>query len=375
MMLSRRLEDGDDAALGGAVRPPPRADRAAAAQLLGDGLEHLLHLGWQARQHVDVVEHEPGRSSQRVLERARAGREQRPARDVLRVAAETAAEPLGHLRLFLPRHAEGGRDGLPGDVVGGASEPAGDDDDVGLLRLRAHQRRHPLLVVGKRRDQEDVEAERLEPAREPGAVGVGDVSRDELVPDRDDRAGRHRASMPQRPTSLGATQRPAPSGDLVSHRDDYSSSSRCSAAPTSSTAESTSATDFGHSQPERHTSVSSRHLNELQQRRVYACRLSPDHALESVVEAEAFVRERGVVTLTPSSSLPSLYGACHEQPYIPGGKGFGAYPRTKWPWGWELRERPGIHWLRLLRGTGVFHTDAVAAHADPLCREELARAE
>jgi hypothetical protein len=115
--------------------------------------------------------------------------------------------------------------------------------------------------------------------------------------------------------------------------------------------------------------------SELEERRAHACRLSPDRALESVAEAEAFVRERGVVSLTPSSSLPSLYGACHEEPYTPGGKGFGAYPRTKWPWGWELRERPGIHWLRLLRGTGVFLTDAVAAFADPLCREELARAE
>ena len=115
--------------------------------------------------------------------------------------------------------------------------------------------------------------------------------------------------------------------------------------------------------------------SELERRRLDACRLSPDRALESVAEAEAFVRDRGVVTLTPSSSLPSLYGACHEEPYAPGKGGFGAYPRTKWPWGWELRERPGIRWLRLLRGTGVFLTDAVAAFADPLCREELARAE
>jgi hypothetical protein len=116
-------------------------------------------------------------------------------------------------------------------------------------------------------------------------------------------------------------------------------------------------------------------LSELQERRAYACRLTPDRALESLAEAEEFVRERGVVTLTASSSLPSLYGACHEEPYTPGGKGFGAYPRTKWPWGWELRDRPGIWWLRLLRGTGAFFTDAVVAVADPLCREELTRAD
>jgi hypothetical protein len=116
-------------------------------------------------------------------------------------------------------------------------------------------------------------------------------------------------------------------------------------------------------------------LSELEGRRAHACRLSPERALESFAEAEDFVRERGVVTLTPSCSLPSLYGACHEEPYTAGGKGFGAYPRTKWPWGWELRERPGIWWLRLLRGTGVFLTDEVAAAGDPLCREELVRAE
>lgn len=115
--------------------------------------------------------------------------------------------------------------------------------------------------------------------------------------------------------------------------------------------------------------------SELEERRSHACRLTPDRALESVAEAEAFVRDRGVVTLAPSCSLPSLYGACHEEPYTPGGKGFGAYPKTKWPWGWQLRERPGIHWLRLLRGTGVFLTDSVVGAADPLCREELARAE
>ena len=116
-------------------------------------------------------------------------------------------------------------------------------------------------------------------------------------------------------------------------------------------------------------------LDELQERRSEALRLRPELALESLKEAEAFVRERGVVTLTPSCSLPSLYGACHEEPYTPGGKGFGAYPRTKWRWGWELRERPGVYWLRLLRGTGVFLTGAAAGVAGPLCREEVRRAE
>jgi hypothetical protein len=116
-------------------------------------------------------------------------------------------------------------------------------------------------------------------------------------------------------------------------------------------------------------------LGELQERRIRALRLTPDRALGSVAEAEAFLRERGVVTLTASCALPSLYGACHEEPYTPGGRGFGAYPKTKWPWGWELRDRPGIHWLRVLRGTGVFLTDEVVSAVDPLCRADLERAE
>jgi hypothetical protein len=116
-------------------------------------------------------------------------------------------------------------------------------------------------------------------------------------------------------------------------------------------------------------------LSELRERRDDTLRLRPERALDSIADAEAFVRERGVITLTPSCSLPSLYGACHEEPYTPGGHGFGAYPRTKWPWGWELRDRPGIHWLRLLRGTGVFLTDDVIAVADPLCHAELESAE
>ena len=38
-------------------------------------------------------------------------------------------------------------------------------------------------------------AELLEASREPGAVRVGDVPRDELVADREDRSGRHQTSM------------------------------------------------------------------------------------------------------------------------------------------------------------------------------------
>ena len=103
-------------------------------------------------------------------------------------------------------------------------------------------------------------------------------------------------------------------------------------------------------------------------------RLTADRALETLDEAEEWVRERGLVTLLPSTSLPSLFVACHEKPYREGARGFGAWPKTKWWWGGALEER-GLTYAKLLRGSGVFLSDEVAALADPLCREELARAE
>ena len=82
--------------------------------------------------------------------------------------------------------------------------------------------------------------------------------------------------------------------------------------------------------------------------------------------------ERGLVEITPCCSLPSLHTACHEEPYTPGGRGFGAYPRTKYPWGFELTRRPGLHALQIHRGKRLLVTDRVAALVDPLARRALA---
>ena len=108
--------------------------------------------------------------------------------------------------------------------------------------------------------------------------------------------------------------------------------------------------------------------------RAYLLRLTPDRALDSLDDAEAWVRERGLVTLLPSTSLPSLFAACHEEPYSEHARGFGGWPKTKWWWGGALEER-GLLYVKLLRGTGVLVSDDVAALADPLCRAELERAE
>src|SRR5438067_7486778 len=115
-------------------------------------------------------------------------------------------------------------------------------------------------------------------------------------------------------------------------------------------------------------------LPELQERRAYECRLTPDRVLPTIEEAEAFLRDRGLLTRTADSALPSLYEACHEDPYAPGRGGFGEWPATKWPWFGELAEREGIQSLKVHhRGKNLLVTAETAAHLDPICRSEIER--
>ena len=113
-------------------------------------------------------------------------------------------------------------------------------------------------------------------------------------------------------------------------------------------------------------------LEELRERRAFECRLTADRALNSVDEAEAFLRDRGLLTRTADSSLPSLYEACHEEAYKPGSGGFGEWPRTKWPWFGDLAER-GYLVVAVHRGKNLLVTDKVAALLDPVCRAEIER--
>ena len=115
-------------------------------------------------------------------------------------------------------------------------------------------------------------------------------------------------------------------------------------------------------------------LQELQERRAYECRLTPDRALATIDEAEAFLRDRGLLTRTADSALPSLYEACHEDPYAPGRGGFGEWPATKWTWFGELADREGIHRLNVHhRGKNLLVTTEMAALLDPICRSEIER--
>jgi hypothetical protein len=113
-------------------------------------------------------------------------------------------------------------------------------------------------------------------------------------------------------------------------------------------------------------------LDELRERRAFECRLTPDRALGSPDEAAAFLLDRGLLTRTADSALPSLFEACHEEPYAPGQPGFGQWPRTKFPWFGELGAR-GFLILGVHRGKSLLVTDETARLLDPLCRDELER--
>ena len=113
-------------------------------------------------------------------------------------------------------------------------------------------------------------------------------------------------------------------------------------------------------------------LARLREQRVFRCRLSPDRALESVEEADAFLRDRGLLTRTADCALPSLYEACHEDPYRPGSPGFATWPATKWPWFGELADR-GHLVTAVHRGKSLLISDAVARLLDPICRAEITR--
>jgi hypothetical protein len=113
-------------------------------------------------------------------------------------------------------------------------------------------------------------------------------------------------------------------------------------------------------------------LGELLERRVFDCRLAPDRPLGTLAEAEAFLQDRGLLTRTADCALPSLYEACHEEPYKPGSPGFASWPATKWPWFGELAER-GYLIAAVHRGKNLLVTDEVADLLDPICRAEITR--
>src|SRR5205823_98443 len=71
--------------------------------------------------------------------------------------------------------------------------------------------------------------------------------------------------------------------------------------------------------------------------------------------------------IAPDCPLPGLFAACREPPYKPGSRGFGQWPRTKYPWAVELTAYPGIIGLKIHRGRAVLVSAAVAERSSTRC--------
>lgn len=96
--------------------------------------------------------------------------------------------------------------------------------------------------------------------------------------------------------------------------------------------------------------------------------------LETLDDAADFLGDRKLLTRMPDSALPSLFGACHEAPGRPGGRGFDLWPRTKWVWSFQLTLRPGTLLTKLHRGRSLYLSSDGARIFDPLVRSSIAAA-
>lgn len=115
-------------------------------------------------------------------------------------------------------------------------------------------------------------------------------------------------------------------------------------------------------------------VHELQSRRALACRLTPDRALADVDQAAAFLADRGMLTRFPDCALPSLFGACHEQPSRPDGRGFDLWPRTKWVFSFQLTQQRGTVLTKLHRGKSLYLSVDAAPAFDALVRRAIEEA-
>lgn len=114
---------------------------------------------------------------------------------------------------------------------------------------------------------------------------------------------------------------------------------------------------------------------ELRHKRLHDCRLTSDRKLATLDEAEAFLIDRGMLTLTQDSALPSLFAAAHEEPYKQGSRGFGSWPKTKYVWAGQLAERPAVLALKVHRGKQLLFSRDAARAVDPLARAALVEAD
>jgi hypothetical protein len=81
-----------------------------------------------------------------------------------------------------------------------------------------------------------------------------------------------------------------------------------------------------------------------------------------------------LLTRMPDCALPSLFGACHEAPARPGGRGFDLWPKTRWIWSFQLTLDNRAILTKLHRGKSLYLSAGMARLFDPLVREAIAGA-
>jgi hypothetical protein len=69
-----------------------------------------------------------------------------------------------------------------------------------------------------------------------------------------------------------------------------------------------------------------------------------------------------------------LFGACHEEPARPGGRGFDLWPKTRWIWSFQLARQSGVLHTKLHRGRSLYLSMEGARVFDPLVRRAIEEA-
>jgi hypothetical protein len=84
--------------------------------------------------------------------------------------------------------------------------------------------------------------------------------------------------------------------------------------------------------------------------------------------------ERRMLSITASSALPSVFGACAPN-VDPLARGYAAWPTGKWWWPGALADSAEVQRTRLLGGRVLLITTELLGEVIPLFHHELARAE
>ena len=188
------LQHRDDLALARAVAPAPSGDRLAA-EAVGDGVEHRLHLTRKPRENEDVLDDETGGAAERVVERLRPARQACPAGRVVPEpsGAEALPQTPGYRRDLLAREIEARRHSLSGDVVRSAPEASRDEDESCAGAFEPQKRRDLVHFVAHGGHQLHLDPQAGETPSEPRSVRVLYVPRNDLVADGENRRGALRA--------------------------------------------------------------------------------------------------------------------------------------------------------------------------------------